>query len=109
MSRDAEKYNSKYVRKDYKKKFKELNLLQEETDHHKSKFEKLNKAFTKGRLISRRLSTYLILLIATNHPEASLTIPLPKTVKRKPQAPMIQILPAVEKSASVPLAARKTI
>ena len=49
MSRDAEKYNSKYVRKDYKKKFKELNLLQEETDHHKSKFEKLNKAFTKRK------------------------------------------------------------
>ena len=34
-SRAAEKYKSKYVKKDYKNKFKELNLLQAEASHKK--------------------------------------------------------------------------
>ena len=49
MLRDAEKDNSKYVKKDYKKKFKKLNLLQAKAAHQKSKYEKLNKYFTKSK------------------------------------------------------------
>ena len=49
MARDAEKDKSKYVKKDYKKKFKELNILQVEAAHQKSRYEKLNKAFTKRK------------------------------------------------------------
>ena len=48
-ARAAEKDKSKYGKKDYKKKFKELNLLQEEAAHQKSKYKKLNKAFTKSK------------------------------------------------------------
>ena len=48
-ARAEEKYKSKYVKKEYKKKFKELNLLQEEASHQKPKYEKLNKAFTKRK------------------------------------------------------------
>ena len=47
MARAAENYKSKYVKKDYKKKSKELNLLQAEAAHQKSKYENLNKDFTK--------------------------------------------------------------
>ena len=49
MLRAAEKDNSKYVKKDYKKKFKKLNLLQAKAAHQKSKYEKLNKYFTKSK------------------------------------------------------------
>ena len=47
--RAAEKEKSKYGKKNYKNKSKELNLLQAEADHQKSKYEKLNKAFTKRK------------------------------------------------------------
>ena len=46
-ARDAEKDKSKYVNKDYKNKFKKLNILQAEFTYQKSKYEKINKAFTK--------------------------------------------------------------
>ena len=36
--RDAEKYKSKYGKKYYNKKFKELNILQSEAAHQKSKY-----------------------------------------------------------------------
>ena len=49
MARAAENYESKYVKKDYKKKSKELNLLQAEAAHQKFKYENLNKAFTKRK------------------------------------------------------------
>ena len=49
MERAAEKYKSKYVKKDYKNKFKELNLLQAEAAHQKSNYQKLNKSFTKRK------------------------------------------------------------
>ena len=43
------KDNTKYGKRDYKNKFKELNLLQAEADHQKSKYENLNKAFAKNK------------------------------------------------------------
>ena len=46
-ARASEKYKSKYGKKDYKKRFKKLNLLQAEAVHQISKYKKLNKAFTK--------------------------------------------------------------
>ena len=49
MERAAEKYKSKYVNKYYKKKLKELNILQAEAAHQKSKYDNLNKAFTKRK------------------------------------------------------------
>ena len=49
MKRAEEKYKSKYVKKENKKKFKELNLLQAEASHQKSNYENLNKAFTKRK------------------------------------------------------------
>ena len=45
----GEKYKYNYVRRDYKKKFKELNLFQAEAAHQKSNYEKINKAFTKRK------------------------------------------------------------
>ena len=45
MAKDKD--NPKYEKKYYKKKAKELNILQAEDAHQKSKYEKLNKAFTK--------------------------------------------------------------
>ena len=45
----SDKYKYKYVNNDYNKKFKELNLLQAEAAHQKSKYEKLNKDFTKRK------------------------------------------------------------
>ena len=47
-ARNTEKDNSKYIKKDYKNKFKELNLLQAEAAHQKYKYENLNRAFTKS-------------------------------------------------------------
>ena len=44
-SRAAEKDKYKYGNKDYKNKFTELNLLQAEANHQKSKYEELNKSF----------------------------------------------------------------
>ena len=49
MEKATGKYKPKYIKKYYKKKFKELNLLQAEADHNKSKYEKLNKSFTKSK------------------------------------------------------------
>ena len=49
MKKATGNYKSNYVKKDYKKKFKELNLLQAEAAHQKSKYENLNKAFTKKK------------------------------------------------------------
>ena len=46
-SRSAEKYKSNYGKADYNNNIKELNLLQAEAAHQKSKHEKLNKDFTK--------------------------------------------------------------
>ena len=46
---DKDKDNPRYGKNDYKKKFKELNLLQAEASHQKSKYEKLNKTFTKKK------------------------------------------------------------
>ena len=46
-ARDRDKCNPKYWKKDYKNNFKEINLFQAEPAHQKSKYEKLNKAFTK--------------------------------------------------------------
>ena len=37
------------VKKDYKKKFKELNLLQAEAAHQRSKYKNLNKSFAKKK------------------------------------------------------------
>ena len=48
-ARAKDKGNPKYVKNDYKKNFKELNLLQAEAAHQKSKYEKLNKSFTKKK------------------------------------------------------------
>ena len=48
-ARAAEKDKSKYSNKDHKRKFKELNLLQAEAAHQESKYENLNKAFTKRK------------------------------------------------------------
>ena len=47
MATAAEKEKSKYVKKEYKKNFKKLNILQIEVAHQKYKHEKINKAFTK--------------------------------------------------------------
>ena len=47
--RASDKDKSKYDNRDYNNKFKELNLLQEEAAHQKSKYEKLNKAYTKRK------------------------------------------------------------
>ena len=49
MERAEEKDKSKYVKKEYKKKFKELNIFQEEAAHQNYKYEKINKAFTKRK------------------------------------------------------------
>ena len=46
-ARDSYIDKSKYVKKYYKNKFKELNLIQEKSSHQKSKYEKLNNALTK--------------------------------------------------------------
>ena len=48
----------------------------------------------------------MTLLIATLHTAASITIPLPKLGKRKPQSLMIWILLTMAKLAVVPLAAK---
>ena len=45
------KENSQYGRKYYKKKFKELNLLQEEAAHQRATFKNLNKDFTKDNYL----------------------------------------------------------
>ena len=49
MSTSEDKYKSKYVKKYYKKRFKELNLLQEEATHQESKYENINKNFSKRK------------------------------------------------------------
>ena len=49
MATAAEKEKSKYVKKEYKKNFKKLNILQIEVAHQKYKDEKINKAFTKRK------------------------------------------------------------
>ena len=49
-TRAAEKEKSKYVKKYYKKKFKEINFLQAEAAHQKYKYEKIYKAFTKRKI-----------------------------------------------------------
>ena len=46
-SRVSDKEKPKDVKRGYKKKFKELNLLQAEVSQQKSKYENLIKAFTK--------------------------------------------------------------
>ena len=46
-ARAKDKENPKYGKKDCKKKFKVLNLLQEEAAHQNSKYENINKAFTR--------------------------------------------------------------
>ena len=51
-SRDKGKDNPKYGKKDYKNKFKELNLLEREAAHQKAKYleyENLNKDFSKKK------------------------------------------------------------
>ena len=47
-TRDAEKDDYKYGKKDYKRNFKEINLLQSDSAHQKSKYENINKPFTKS-------------------------------------------------------------
>ena len=47
MANAKGKNKSKYFKKDYKKKFIEINILQSEDFHQRSKYEKLNKTFTK--------------------------------------------------------------
>ena len=47
--RASYKDKSKYGKKYYKNNFKEINLLQAEAAHQKSKYEKLNKDFTKRK------------------------------------------------------------
>ena len=49
MEKATWKDKSKYVKKYYKKDFKELNILQAEAAHQKYKYENLNKAFTKRK------------------------------------------------------------
>ena len=48
------KDNPKYGKKDYKKRFKELNLLQAEAAHQKYRYEKLNKAITKKKTYKKK-------------------------------------------------------
>ena len=48
-ARAKDKYNHKYGKNYYKKKFTEFNLLRAEAAHQKSKYENLNKAFTKKK------------------------------------------------------------
>ena len=62
----------------------------------------LTKLSPKGRLLRRRISIFMTLLIATTHPSAILTIPLPKLGKIKPHSLMIWILLTMAKSAAVP-------
>ena len=54
-ARYSDKDKSKYGKKDYKKKFKDHNLLQAQADQQKYRYEKINKAFTKKKTFSRIL------------------------------------------------------
>ena len=47
--RAKDKENHKYGKNYYKKNFKELNILQAQSAHQKSKYEKLNKYFAKKK------------------------------------------------------------
>ena len=57
-ARASDKDNPKHGKNDYTKKFKEINLLQAEASHQKSKHENLNKAFTK-RMTSKEETVVL--------------------------------------------------
>ena len=109
MARSADKDKSKYVKKDYKKEFKELNLLQAEAAHHKSKYENLNKAFTKSKTYKYE-TVYLYASSGSNSsPSSESKVYSLRTGKKKPQSPMIRILLTMAKSEAVPLAARTAI
>ena len=47
--RAKDKENPKYGKNHYRKNFKELNILQAEDDHQKSKYENINNSFNKKK------------------------------------------------------------
>ena len=109
MTKAAEKDKSEYVKKDYKKKFKELNLFQAEDAHQKSKYEKLNKLFTKSKT-SNEDNVNLGDSSGINYSYISeCNNSSPIIGLKKSQSHMIPILLTMAKSAAFPLAARTTI
>ena len=105
-ARAAEKYKSKYENKDYKKNFKELNLLQAEAANQKSNNEKLNKSFTKRNTYKEDTVNLVDSSDSNSSSRSEYNNYFPKSGKK---SHIIRILMTMSKLAAVPLEARTTI
>ena len=103
-ARASYKDKPKYGKNDYKKRFKELNLLQAEAAHKKSKYEKLNKYFIKRN--TSKGETVVLYDSSDSDYSSSSESNHSNIETGKHQLPMIQILLTMMKSSAVPLATR---
>ena len=97
-ARPKDKDNTEFGKKDYKKKFKELNLFQAEASHQNHKYEKLNKSSTKKK--TPKEDTVVLDDSSDSNSSSSSESEITLVKLRKPQLPTIQILLTMTKSAA---------
>ena len=86
---------------------KELNILQAEAAHQKSKYDNLNKAFTKSK--TSKEDTVVLYNSSDSESSPSSESDNSSNEAGKPQSTMVQIPLTMTKEAAVPSAARITI